>query len=95
MFSLLAKLRRKPERVRRQITFLVAASLTGMIVLLWLVSVAWSVREPAGSPALRSAEEESSPLKVFSDTVGAFMRDTEAVVRELKDGFSSFTEPQN
>lgn len=94
MFSLIARVRRKPERVRRQIAFLVAASLTVLIVLVWLVSINASVRDPADSSVTRNAQEKS-PLGVLSDTVGAFISDTEAAVRAFKSGLPAFQETRN
>lgn len=93
MFNVLIKLQRKPEPVRRRITFFAAVSVTGVIVALWLVSLSVRVPRPLRASVLQSAPEEKSPLRVLSETVGAFVSDTEAAVQALREGFSPTVDP--
>ncbi len=39
MFDLLARLRQRPEKDRRRIAFISALSITGLIILIWALSL--------------------------------------------------------
>lgn len=88
MFNVLIKLQRKPERARRRLAFLAAATLTGVIALFWLVSLGARLPSELGASVSAGRGEDKSPLATLGDTVGAFVSDTQTAMKALRDGFS-------
>lgn len=89
MIDIFTKLQRKPEPARRRFAFFAAVALTGVIVLLWLVSLA--VRGGDETTVARDAREstagEQSPFAALREAVGAFVSGTETLVRDARGVF--------
>ena len=73
MLTLVEKLQRKPERVRKQIALFFAGSVTGIIVIFWLVS--WAQTEPS-LEAVATEEQEQGPFEALTHGLGSFFSDT-------------------
>lgn len=89
MFTLISKLQRKPERVRKQIAMVVSAVLTGIIVLFWLVSFGSSLEEVASKPAL--TKEDTGPFEALSEGFGDFFADTAETLQTAAGAFSGLS----
>ncbi|MEK7088090.1 MAG: hypothetical protein AAB891_02300 [Patescibacteria group bacterium] len=89
MLTFISKLQRKPEHVRQKIAVGVSAILTGIIALLWLVSLGSSLAEPVSGTALD--EEEMGPLKALTDSFGDFFADTAETLQTAAGAFSGFS----
>ncbi len=70
MFSFIEKLRQKPDRTKKQIAFLTALFLAGLIFVVWL-----SVILPDFQRGQKREEAvsklEPSPIEAFGETIGA------------------------
>lgn len=89
MFSLISKLQRKPERIRKKIAVAVSAVLTGIIVLFWLVSLGSSFEEAASKPA--PTEEDDGPFKTLSEGLGDFFTDAAETLQTAAGAFSGLS----
>ena len=85
MLSLIDKLQRKPERVRKHIALLFASSVTGIIIIFWLVS--WAQYEPEEVVALE--EQEQSPFELLTQGLGSLFSDTEDMIGATVEEFSA------
>lgn len=70
MFDLIEKLRQKPDRVKKQIAFLVALFLSGIIFVLWLGVIYPDFRRDQSKKESIS-KSEPSPLGTFKQTFSA------------------------
>jgi hypothetical protein len=89
MFELLDKLRAKPEGTKKQMAFLVALSLVGVIFVVWLTVVYPDMRRGQMQEAgVRSAEK--SPLSAFWETVSGGFSSIGENISEVKEAVNSF-----
>ncbi len=89
MLSLLHKLQRQPLRVRKQIALLFSASVTGIIVIFWIVGV--SAGEFASLTATDTSTQETGPFKTLTEGLGVFWNDTTGALQGVAGAFSSLT----
>ena len=88
MLTLVEKLQRKPERARKQIALFFAGSVTGIIVIFWLVS--WAQYEPEAVAS--SEEQEQGPLETLTQGLGSFFSDTGDMIGGVAEEFSALKE---
>ncbi len=75
MLSLISKLQRKPEHVRKKIAMVASAVVTGVIIIFWLVSFGSSLAEPTAKPA-SSEKKEVGPFHALIEGFGGIFTDT-------------------
>jgi len=74
MLSLISKLQRKPEHVRKKIAMVASAVVTGVIIIFWLVSFGSSLAEPTAKPA-SSEKKEVGPFHALIEGFGGIFTD--------------------
>jgi len=67
MFNFLEKLRQKPDRVKKQIAFLIALFFSGLIFVIWL-SVIYPDFKRRQQRTERVSNLEPSPIETFGET---------------------------
>ncbi len=91
MLSLLYKLQRKPENARKKIALLFSISLTGVIVLLWVVNLSFT----EGTPKAASGTEEAGPFKALTEGVDLFFTSTAETLQSAAGIFSGFSKERS
>ena len=89
MLSLISKLQRKPEHVRKKLAVAVSAVLTGIIVLFWLISLGGSLEEADSKPVL--TKEDNGPLEALSEGFGELFADTAETLQTAAGAFSGLS----
>ncbi|GEM_PF-1470545 len=89
MLSLLHKLQRQPLRVRKQIAFVFSASVTGIIVIFWIVGI--SAGEFASQTIADTGVQETGPFKALTEGLSTFWNDTTGALNDVAGAFSSLT----
>ena len=88
MLSFIARMRRKPEGVRRSVAFFGALGMTAVIVLVWFISfIAGEPRESTAAPKAALKEDAIGPLRAFAATLGAVAGDTVEQFKKFKKSF--------
>ncbi|MDO8594182.1 MAG: hypothetical protein Q7R93_01565 [bacterium] len=87
MLHFITKLQRKPERVRKQMALIVAASVTGVIALIWVVNVSLGGGLAAEASVVK-ATSGTGPFQSFMSTIEEVFDDTKQVVSDIKTVFS-------
>jgi hypothetical protein len=80
--SLLSQLRRKPERMRRQIALIGSVCATVAIALFWLASFGARLTEETAENERGVAR--SGPFQELGAAVSLFTKESAAALRELK-----------
>lgn len=88
MLHLISKLQQKPERVRKHIALLFASSVTGVIVIFWLVS--WAQYEP--EEVMASENQGQGPFEALTQGLGSFFSDTGDMIGDATEEFSALKE---
>lgn len=92
MFQLIEKLRNKPDRTKKQVAFLLALSISGIIFVIWL-----SVIYPAWSSDQKKEEKvsqiEPSPIESFSANFSAGLSGIKEQIFKIKESTSFFKDP--
>ncbi len=70
MFELIARLRQRPPHERRRISFLTALTITGIIAILWVVSL--FVRFGSTDSEVKTTTAPSPTQSVMTQIRGAF-----------------------
>lgn len=89
MLHLLHKLQRQPLQVRKQFALLFSASVTGIIVIFWIVGV--SAGEFAALTATDTETKETGPFKALTEGLSTFWNDTTGALNDVAGAFSSLT----
>lgn len=89
MLSLISRLQRKPESVRRKIAFVVSAAVTGVIILFWLVSFGSSSSGIVSETV--QVEKEPGPFAAFAENVGSFIADAAETIQAAAGVFSGIS----
>ena len=89
MFNFLEKLRAKPDRVKKQIAFLTAFFMVGVIFVVWL-SVIYPNFRRAQDQEARVSSMEPSPLSTFTDSFVSGVSGIKEKIDEVKESVSSF-----
>lgn len=90
MFELIERLRQKPDRTKKQIAFLVAFALSGLIFVIWLSVIYPEWRE--GQMRETKVENlEKSPTYAISETFSDGFRAVGEQFGKIKDAVSSFS----
>jgi hypothetical protein len=87
MLSLLSKLQRKSERERKKIAIVASGVVTGVIVVMWLISL--SFRD---LPAVVTDESSGRPFESLGAGIGSILDETRQAIQEVKDVFSTESE---
>jgi len=87
MFDFLEKLREKPERVKKQVAFIVALSISGIIFVVWLSVIFPSWR----SSQVETQSSEPSPLASFTSTFSSGLSDISSQFSKIKNIVSSLS----
>ena len=90
MFDFLEKLRAKPDKVKKQISFFLALTFAGIIFAIWL-SVIYPDFRLQQSHEQKVANLEPSPLSAFSETVSASLAAVLGQFSKIKSIISSFS----
>ncbi|MCX6701761.1 MAG: hypothetical protein NTX96_01015 [Candidatus Zambryskibacteria bacterium] len=90
MFELIEKLRQKPDRTKKQIAFLVAFFLTGIIFVIWL-SVVYPDFKQGNLKEEVVSKLEPSPLGTFGETFKTGMSAIGEQFTKLKESISSIS----
>jgi hypothetical protein len=90
MFNLIEKLRQKSDRTKKQIAFLTAFFIVGVIFVVWL-SVIYPDFRQAQSQEARVSSLEPSPLSSFSDSVSSGVSSIKEKFSEIKTSVSSLS----
>ena len=89
MLSIIHKLQRRPEHVRKKMAIVWSAAATGLIVAFWLVSIVFSRGEPKTEIA---QDAESGPFHALTEAVGTFTADIGDAFDQAAGVFSGFSE---
>ncbi len=90
MFQFIDNLRQKPDKTKKQVAFLVAFFITGIIFVVWLSVIYPNFKNQENKEAVASSTE-SSPFSTFSSTFGSGFKALGEQFGELKDTISSIT----
>lgn len=90
MFEIIEKLRQKPDRTKKQIAFLVAFLLTGIIFIIWLSVIYPSFRQDQ-KKLDAVAKIEPSPLQALGETFSTGASALGEEFGKLRETISSFT----
>ncbi len=88
MLNLISKLQKKPEPVRNKIAIGTSLGLTGIIVVLWLISFSFS--EPATVAV--TSEKEDGPFKALVDGISVFYDDASTALKGAVGTFSKLSD---
>ena len=86
MLSFIEQLQRKPERARKQIALVGSFAITGIIVILWLMSLSAQAPTPERDIAKENADR---PLEILGDNVSALVADAKHAFEGITGMFSS------
>jgi hypothetical protein len=86
MLSLISKLQRKPERVRRKIAMVASAIITGIIVIIWLTSFSVSI-DGTSSRNVKS-EDGVGPFQALTENLSVFFLDASETIQTAISAFS-------
>jgi len=90
MFDLIEKLRAKPDSTKKQIAFLVALSVAGIIFVIWL-SVIYPDWKEGEIKESNVAKIEPSPLSGFTSNFSNGLTSIKEQFSKLKESVSSFS----
>ncbi len=90
MFDYLEKLRKKPERVKKQIAFLISFAIVGVIFVVWLTVIYPDFRQNEEASAVL-ASTTPSPISAFSDTFSSGISAISEEFSRIKESISSFS----
>ena len=93
MFNFLEKLRQKPPHIRKQIAFLVAFSIAGIIFVIWLSVIYPDFRQKQDQEE-KISQLEPSPVSSFGQTLTSGISAIKEQFGQLKSAVSSFTTDQ-
>ena len=86
MLFLIHKLQKKPERVKKQVALIASCSITGIIVITWLVNL--SLKEVP----ISVSEEEARPFQALAEGMNVLWSDTKNALEEVAGVFGSMPE---
>lgn len=89
MFAFISKLQQKPEHVRRRIAIIASAALTGLVTVIWLISLGNSLGESA--PGVASKERDTGPFQDLTKGFGDFFSDTAETLQGAAGAFSGLS----
>ena len=90
MFEFIEKLRQKPDRTKKQIAFLSALFLAGLIFVVWL-SVIYPDFKRGQQKEDAVSKLEPSPLSTFGETISTGISAMGDQFSKLKESISSIT----
>jgi hypothetical protein len=90
MFNFLEKLRAKPDKTKKQMAFLVALSVCGIIFVVWLTVILPDFRNTETKQAQATALTPGL-ISTFSDTFSSGIQSIGSTFSELKTTLSSVT----
>ena len=92
MFDFLEKLRAKPEKIKKQISFLVAFAFAGLVFVVWL-SVVYPKFSQKETSSKKEAVSQGSPLSSLTETFSSGFSALSEQFSQLKNAVSSFSSP--
>ena len=90
MFNFLDKLRKKPDRLKKQMAFFTAFSLAGVVFVVWL-SVIYPDFINTQEQEKKVSDLEANPLNNFTQTFLQGISGMKDQFKNLKDSISSFS----
>ena len=91
MFNYIEQLRKKPERIKKQIAFFVAFLIVGIIFVIWLSVIYPQVMGSKKQVAEVSTITEPRPISAFGDTFFAGLSAISEQFSKIKEAISSFS----
>lgn len=92
MFEIIENLRAKPNHIKKQIAFLIALTLTGIIFVIWLTTFSPESQMP---DLASTAQTSSSPLSNFSVIFSKGITHMKGQITNLKNSVSAIFDNSN
>ncbi len=90
MFQLIEKLRGKPDRTKKQVAFLAALLVAGLIFVVWLTTIYPDFRQTQTQED-KVANLEPSPLGAFASQLSSGISAIKDKFSQIKSSVTSFT----